>query len=168
MKIREVMDELAVASAVELFDVWGLTLATSAEGAADYGELAIIGFSSDGIRGALGMAIDRRLTGIAAEAAMLATGDSDDFIAEASNQLLGRLKNKLLRYGSVLSLSTPMVLRGVAIHPAGPVWTYAFKTTDGLGLTIWLDVRTDAGFELSEVEHVEDESAAREGELMIF
>jgi hypothetical protein len=69
---------------------------------------AIIGYSGAALKGTVMLAVSRE--GLSATRPV---GDDDrDWLAELSNQLLGRVKNQLFRHGVQISMSTPLVIRG--------------------------------------------------------
>ena len=171
--VKEVIDDLVRTATCELFSAYGTKLETATEVGAASQSVAIIGFSGGAIRGALGIAIAHDVAAAAFESA---GGDSkvpgavDDFIGELANQLLGRLKNKLLGYGTELHLAIPMVLSGVELRlvptNGGDVWAYGFRADTGI-VSVWLDARFDAEFVLAPQE---DPSmlGANEGDMLLF
>lgn len=70
---------------------------------------AVIGFAGSGISATLILTTCEPVALQLAKTAPLSTGD---WLAELVNQLAGRLKNKLLRFGVSPSLSTPAVIHG--------------------------------------------------------
>lgn len=134
--------------------------------------VAVIGFMGDGVRGSLGLGISLELMQSAAAAARTASDaklDLDDWLGEMANQLLGRLKNRLLTFGPAVGLALPMVLRGLQIEfvpDTADVWTYPFHADAG-SLCIWLDVRLSPEVELTETADPEL-SAPAEGDLVVF
>src|SRR5688572_5211299 len=99
---KQILDGLVTASASELFQSRGIELRTTEmlEPAIEYA--AVIGFATDEMRGMLGLGMspdtlnkltleDRASAGIAVS--------PEDWLGESVNQLMGRLRNKLLAYG---------------------------------------------------------------------
>jgi hypothetical protein len=83
-----------------------------------------------------------------------AAGDrivAEDWLGEAANQLLGRIKNRLLGHGLVVSIALPTVLRGVELKlmAAGDsvLCTYGFESPAG-DVCAWLDVLCDPSLTL--------------------
>lgn len=157
---------------LDLFAQQGTTLAVRSESFDPHDYVAVIGFYGDSMRGALGIGLDR---GVACR--MLAASGQvepplsilEDWVGEAANQLLGRVKNRLLGYGVTLGLALPMVLRGVEVHlvkSTCEIWQYRFVCAHG-GLTIWFDARIDEGVVLQRRSHPE-QLAACEGGLTLF
>ena len=87
---------------------------------------AIIGFSGTKIKGHLLLAATHELLDFThpSKAMGMDIGDSDhaDWLGEISNQVIGRLKNALLKYGLNTTLTTPTVIRGQSIN------SFALKT----------------------------------------
>ena len=76
----------------------------------------VIGFAGRDMRGMLLLAMTSELL----EELSPSTAFMRDWIAELSNQLLGRFKNQLLRYGTEIYGTTPSVLRGELLTPLQP------------------------------------------------
>jgi CheY-specific phosphatase CheX len=172
MNNKAVFDELVTAATSELFQARGVAIRASdrLDHAMEYA--ATIGFASDQIRGMLGLGMDpdtlERL--VAKENISAAPAMAEDWLAESVNQLLGRLKNKLLGYNLLVSLALPTVLRGVSLRflSARPtsLWTYPFDSDAG-SISVWLDVRHDAGLVLRRTDDP-DMQGTPEGELLLF
>lgn len=173
MKNKEVFDTLIRTCAGDFLRSSGLESTPNNDADAPMEDAAVIGFSGHDVRGVVGLGMQRAtLQQLAMPPQDPARGEPllEDWLSEAANQLLGRLKNKLLGYGTVVSIALPMVLRGVRLQfvansGAGP-WTYTFDTAAGR-VCVWLDVRVRTGFELIETSDPESKSIA-EGELMLF
>jgi CheY-specific phosphatase CheX len=80
------------------------------------GLVAFIGFSGEKLTGSLALVLPETLIEQTHPMRGQIAGDPraamHDWAGELSNQLLGSLKNRLLRYGVVLQLSTPITLQG--------------------------------------------------------
>lgn len=125
---------------------------------------AIIGFTGDSIRGSLMLGMNPQ----ALEASRQTTRDRpQDWIAELTNQLVGRFKNRLAAYDVDIVITTPLVIRGERLSPvmdgdAAPlVWTLGEGRAYG-----WLDVEVQPGLEL--VERPGAAAVAAEGEALLF
>ncbi|HMJ15093.1 MAG TPA: chemotaxis protein CheX [Polyangiaceae bacterium] len=170
MSNKPIFDELLVTCATELFRARGFELRRTSDLDTPIEYAAIIGFASDEVRGMLGLGmypstLERLASKHAGSAASL-----EDWLGECVNQLLGRLKNKLLSYDVVITLALPTVLRGVhlrflATGPAG-LWTYSFDS-DGGPICVWCDVRHAEGLVLVPSSDPELKSTD-EGELLLF
>jgi CheY-specific phosphatase CheX len=86
-------------------------------------------------------------------------------VGELANQLVGRLKAKLMARGATIALSTPVVLRGVKLSPLPrtEVEPVVFESPTGKVL-VWLEVEIEDGFKLGEERALK----ASEGELLVF
>lgn len=164
---RTIIDDVVRSCAEDLFRANAVELAPRAGPIEHLDLVAVIGFSGDQIRGALGLAapesILRRLASDHAEL-------REDVLAEAANQLLGRIKNRLLSFGAEISLSLPMVLRGVEIRlaprPGIDVFAYAFGSAEG-DVAVWFDARIEHDLVLAPSTDPNDHATA-EGELVLF
>lgn len=172
----ETFHELAItqlkAAAEDLFDTYGCPLKVVADLPEERTTLnlalgAAIGFTSTHVRGVLAIAVDEQLARNMNPVAQAGDdGSHQDWIGELSNQLLGRLKNKLLSRGVELALSTPMIVRGTDLQ-LGAASSGATKVTfeDGdLSAEVWWDAEVDEGLVLTEGE---DEAHA-EGDMLLF
>ena len=152
--------DLASRGLFEHYEVPLVDLGAAREAATNLRSCGIIGFSGDDMRGTL-------LLGASAGAL---PGDGDtahrDWLAELTNQLLGRIKNQLLTYGITIYSSTPLVLRGDHLAPMGdgpPPHLYA--TADGV-IAVWLDA--EARPDLAFAEVADTSATVMEGEAMMF
>jgi CheY-specific phosphatase CheX len=86
-------------------------------------------------------------------------------VGELANQLVGRLKAKLLQRGTTIALSTPLALSGVRVSPlpGTEVEPVVFDAPAGKVL-VWLEVEIADGFRLGEERQLQ----ANEGELLLF
>lgn len=108
----------------------------------------VIGFAGRDVRGTLLLA----MTGELLEELSPSPAFMRDWIAELANQLLGRFKNQLLRYGTEIYGATPSVLRGELLTPLQPRCALAghcFESTRGKAC-VWLDTDFREGFTLQE------------------
>jgi CheY-specific phosphatase CheX len=112
--------DLLVAAVEELFSANGISKITELHDGAVRLEhcdfCSVIGFSGQEIKGNLILASPRELLDKShpSKAMGMDVGEEDfaDWIGEVSNQVVGRLKNGLLKFGANASLTTPTVLRG--------------------------------------------------------
>lgn len=169
-----VMEEVVTACTRAFFEEYGLVI-TRADCAVDsYEYFAVIGFSADGLRGSLGVGVaprllDHMLKETTAGKAKLASFLADDCLAEASNQILGRVKNQLISYGADMSIAVPMVLRGMHVRlvasPAHEIRSSTFTSSAG-PLSVWLDARFEEGVDLQ--PHELAERPVAEGDFVVF
>ena len=168
MSNESIIETCVEESCLSLFEDYALplkrsTVAAIAEGA----ELlfcGVVGFSGDQMRGTLLLATSREPLGRTSP-----TTDASlrEWIAELSNQLLGRVKNKLFVHGVTLHLSTPIVLRGQHIAPVtrAELVPFAFAC-DGGCVCVWFDAEIAPGIDLSQV--VETPGLIVEGSGALF
>jgi hypothetical protein len=125
---------------------------------------SVIGFSSLQMRGTLVLATTKEPLG---RTTPVQGGELREWVAELSNQLLGRVKRQLMDRGVELALSTPIVLRGERLHPmpskeAAPL----VFVCEGGCVCVWMDAVITPGLDLSQVQ-ASDEGIG-EGEAMLF
>lgn len=171
MKEKPTFDAIVANATVELFAASEVKLvAASTTPALD--RVAVIGFGGGGLRGSLGLGVSAglldQLVGPGGEPDAGASR-RDDWLAEMANQLLGRVKNRLLRHGVTIAIALPMVLRGLRVEIVGSskeLWTYPFEAPAGV-LCVWIDVVADPEFALapSSDEGLEIPS---EGDVILF
>lgn len=121
----------------------------------------VMGFVGDHVRGTCLLAAPQGTV----EAAAPKGAHARDWVGELANQLVGRLKAKLMARGATIALSTPVVLRGVRLSPLPrtDVAPVVFESVTGRVL-VWLEVEIEADFELGEERALK----ANEGELLVF
>ena len=94
-----------------------------------------------------------------------------DWCRELNNQIVGRLKNKLLCYGIEISLGLPVLLSGSGVTtiaaPNQTVSERSFESRDSL-MTLALSTILDPDLEFLEQQSSADESALLEGSLSLF
>ncbi|MEO7037177.1 MAG: chemotaxis protein CheX [Polyangiaceae bacterium] len=154
---------LAAAACTELMQAYGVQLNPTL-GWADSDQVmfsGVMGFVGDSVRGTCLLAAAQGTV----EAAAPKGASARDWVGELSNQLVGRLKAKLMARGATIAVSTPVVLRGVRVSPLPrtDVEPVVFESTAGKVL-VWLEVEIDDGFQLGEVRPLK----ASEGELIVF
>lgn len=123
-----------------------------------------VGFSGKHARGTLLCAASKELL------RRLSAGkcaSERDWLGEITNQLLGRIKSRLLRRGIDIMLSPPIVLRGehLAPLPRAKLVPLSF-TMDGGAVFVWLDIDLDASVDLANDE--EHDVGLVEGQTLIF
>ena len=126
--------------------------------------VGFIGFTNPELRGAFALAIERPPVAMGIEAS-----SASDWVGELSNQLLGRFKNKLLAYGVVLEMSTPIAMAGREISWVSEFShhnTLHFGSSNG-AVVIYMDMEISSELEL-ELTGETDNEAILEGELLFF
>ncbi len=124
---------------------------------------AVIGFTGPGLRGTCILASTEHPL----KQSNPIAGSLRDWIAELSNQLVGRIKNQLLRYGAEVYVTTPVVMRGehLAPLPRFVLQPQAFTTSEGGRVFLWVEVEATADFQLSATPLA---IPAEEGEALLF
>ncbi len=139
------------------------------------GVIAFIGFSGAKLSGSLALVLPQLLLEQTHPMRGKITGDPlaafHDWAGEISNQILGQLKNRLLRHGIVLQLCTPMTMQGTELRGrvdpregfARPRFRAAESTFD-----LHFDATAEPEVELSPLESTESNDAAEQGECLLF
>ncbi|NOY26406.1 MAG: chemotaxis protein CheX [Oligoflexia bacterium] len=114
----------------------------------DLGIASVIGFTGEGLAGALGLATTDPTLATLYARSMGSPGDlaaHSDWLRELSNQVLGRLKGRLLTKGYAIHLAIPQSVRGMSLVPnesrrSHIAWTVL---TSPAGVVLaWLDLET--------------------------
>ncbi|HEX2877753.1 MAG TPA: chemotaxis protein CheX [Polyangiaceae bacterium] len=159
----QAIQALAGAACTELLQAYGVEL-RPALGWTETDEVmlsGVMGFVGDHVRGTCLLAAPQGTI----EAAAPEGAATRDWVGELANQLVGRLKAKLMARGATIALSTPVVLRGVKVSPLPRtnVEPVVFESKAGRVL-VWLEVEVEKDFQLSEERALQ----ASEGELLVF
>ncbi|MDH5674949.1 MAG: chemotaxis protein CheX [Myxococcales bacterium] len=128
---------------------------------------AAIGFAGKGLRGSLVIALPQELAARLSPMPSAGQGfNVADWVGELSNQLLGRLKNKLVGLGVELWSGTPAVVEGQRLRliaSRGDTVQHSISCF-GHQLCVFLEADVEAGFSLRPGE----ESGAAEGDTILF
>lgn len=92
-----------------------------------------------------------------------------DWICELSNQLMGRIKNRLLALGAEVHLATPAGLTGDNLSPTpGKLRApQVFEAASGF-ICVWIDCQFADGFSLPSTPSADAEPVAAEGDAVLF
>jgi CheY-specific phosphatase CheX len=167
---EEIVESLVSESCISLFSDYSLPLqrteAKTESSDTDLLYCGVVGFTGEQMRGAILLATTREPLG---RTSPVNDTSFREWIAELSNQLLGRLKNKLMSRGVLLHMSTPVVLRGQHQHltpvTANELKPLVFECEGGV-VCVWMDAEIVGGVDLN-VEQAESGSIS-EGEGMLF
>jgi hypothetical protein len=165
-RISSAIEEMTASACVELFAAYGVTLSpavTSSWGQTDEPLVsAVMGFVSPQVRGTCLLVCERGPI----ETSCPKGGRVRDWIGELCNQLVGRLKVKLLGHDIEIGLTTPVVLQGVRLQPLpkAALEPAVFGSAQGTVL-VWIEAETAAGFSLPPARNPD---AAESGDLMFF
>jgi hypothetical protein len=93
-------------------------------------------------------------------------GRTRDWIGELTNQLVGRLKTKLLTRGVEVALTTPIILSGARLQPVprGPLLPTVFSSNSGFVL-VWVESEAVGGLKLGS-ENPQPQRG--EGDILMF
>ncbi|MBL8618220.1 MAG: chemotaxis protein CheX [Deltaproteobacteria bacterium] len=167
----EVMRELLTSCALELFADYGVVLEPAKAPVSPSEMVAVVGFTSDEMRGTL--AISAQLDFFSRTNVISSEPTEEqirDWAGELGNQLMGRVKNRLLAYNLVLAMGTPMVIIGMSMHlgqrRTGIVNRLAWTSSQG-DIEAWLEASHEAGLWLERSAAAEDAIQA-EGDLLFF
>jgi CheY-specific phosphatase CheX len=163
--LHETLRALLSGKAYELFSDYGVTC-TEGEGPSDGSRqlCGILGFTGDKLCGSVVIAAS---TDVIATSNPVGDGATRGWVAELTNQLVGRFKNSLFRHGVEVAMSIPVVLTATQLMPLPHTQILPINMRMGNGsVTIWLELEAEAGLELAEPSA--DSAIAAEGEAMMF
>jgi chemotaxis protein CheX len=176
-----VLDKLLVEQTIAQFAATDIELAVAPNGQQQpaRAELAgIIGFTSQSMRGTLtvvsSFALFSRSRPEGARSQQLSGGTARDWLylrdwaSELTNQLMGRLKNRLAGFGLKLSVSTPTALSGAALAFGTPASKRAVghRFVSGTDeLWVFFDAVTDGDLVLVPQD---GDGPAAEGDVILF
>jgi len=163
--VPKLVERLANDACTSLFEAYGVKLSRITAGDAPHTRAlfsGIVGFSGPGIRGTCILGATEKPISQSNPIG----GSLREWIAELSNQLVGRIKNKLLEEGAEVYVTTPVVLKGehLAPLPRFELEPMLF-VTDGGSVFLWVEVETDPDFRFSENAF---KPPAREGDALLF
>ena len=149
---------------VELFSAYGveITQVLDSRNDSNLAFCGVIGFTGQDMRGSLLLACSREPLTLA--------GDNvhgiRDWLAELANQMLGRIKNRLITLGTVIYCSTPIILRGQHLAPLdNQPRSHLFHANGGI-VSVWFDV--DMRSDLVLATTADPSACVREGETLLF
>lgn len=166
----QVLDRLMLQSIDALMDAYELTTKVTdpVESLAFARYVSSIGFSSEGICGSIMLAFPKEVV-----AATQPTADAEgggDWASELANQMAGRLKNHLLRYGVTITISLPVMVMGNnlkwAAYVEGTTRIYTVESQEG-PIALRLDAELPNELVLQEEEAANDDGMD-EGDFQMF
>jgi len=168
MAIADTLNNLLFTSTLGLFKAYGVQRAEDPAGAKETASTlaAVVGFTGAAISGAVVLVVDSALL---RSSTPIPETTERDWLAELSNQLLGRLKNRLLAYEVEVAALTPTVLGSVRIVPNGPRNQRQGITmaAEGKRATVWIDYQVKDAQRLDKLARG-DAEVGREGDLVLF
>jgi hypothetical protein len=174
-----VVIDLHAKSCAELFTVYGLTAhlrrdTSGARSPARPSYVSVLSASGDGIRLCSTVSMDRDLLALTHPSGSEQAREHDvqDWCRELNNQLMGRVKNKLLRIGCEIATGLPVLVSGtgvsVVVPPDVDSRQYCFTSEHG-NMTFTLEMLFMPSFAFRDAaELVAGEEVKREGELSLF
>jgi chemotaxis protein CheX len=162
----EMLARVVAESVEKVFDAYDAPLKVSDAGAVGHEVVAVIGYAADEVRGGLALGVTKRL----AEKTM-PTPDTPvyDWAGELANQILGRVRNRMLAYKLDIQISTPVVLHGLGVQVAPPGHTGVRVASYQSGnevVQVLLEARFEQGYVLPEKD--DGEGVVDEGEMLLF
>jgi len=126
----------------------------------------VMGFGGKSMRGALVLATTREPL---AHTNPNCFGSDRDWVCELANQLMGRIKNRLLTLGVEIHLATPAGLRGENLSPTPNKLRapQVFAANRGF-VCVWIDCEFTDGFELPSSPLAGLEPPVAEGDTLLF
>ena len=172
MQLEDLLEQCAIESAVGLFLSYSVCLEcadeTQSEIISDLELCGIVGFVGREISGTLLLAA----TPEPLKSSNRVAARQRDWMAELSNQLFGRIKNRLLRRGLQLIGAPPAVIGGdhlVAFTGRSQCQPIVLRSPTGGRVCVWMDytVNTDLPFALSDGD-AENAPVPHEGDVLLF
>jgi hypothetical protein len=177
-KDHQILNELYVQACRALLSAYGLTATVRDQGQvpsdrnkASY--VSVLGAGGDGISLSSMLKIDRDLviSMYPLGSANISQTDLEDWCLELNNQLVGRMKNKLLGYGRAVLVGLPLLLRGTdvsAVAPNSEVHHYSVESADGqIILTLATLVAPEVEFHEMDPS-MTNEAPLQEGAIALF
>ena len=146
-----------------VFSHYGVSIAmTDQPPRSSFEYCATLGFTGNDMRGSLLLASSHEPLFLAGDDSAL----TRDWLAELANQVLGRIKNRLLAMGTTIYYATPISLRGqhLARLDAQPP-SLLFDANGGI-VSVWFDVDVNPGLVLSAT--ADACITVAEGEALLF
>ena len=126
----------------------------------------VMGFGGKEMRGALVLATGRGPLELTNPENL---GSPRDWVCELANQLMGRVKNRLVGLGVQIHLATPAGLSGdnLSLTPSKLRAPQVFGTYNG-HVCVWIDCEFTDGFQLPQTTTLAADAAMPEGETLLF
>jgi CheY-specific phosphatase CheX len=163
--LHETLRDMLSAKAYELFADYGVPPTESTAPPDGSRQLCgILGFTGDRLCGSVVIAATHD---VIASSNPIRDGATRGWVAELTNQLVGRFKNSLFRHGVEVAMSIPVVLTATQLMPLPQTQIAPTRFAVGPGVvTLWLEIEAEPGLELTEPSA--DSAIAAEGEAMLF
>lgn len=169
--IQAFIQDTATQACEALFADYGVNLqrfvpaAPSVKGTS-FDAFGVIGFSGRVVRGTMVLAITA--APLSKSNPLAGAGNARDWLAELTNQLLGRIKIQLLRHQVEIYMRLPAVLGGehLARVPAEALNPPRFTAENGV-VGVWVEIDAESGVHVLETPTVRDTGLAT-GETIFF
>ncbi len=165
-RLNDLVGKLGQEAMHELFAAYSLeTELSDARRVFDGPNLGLMGFTAPNLKGSVTLVVPSEVS-----FATQAGSDPLDWTGELTNQYLGRLKNKLISYGVLLDLATPLVVSGLEVSLPGPEASDSSCVgcnTEVGPVHAVISVRTGPGFALLD-EPLPSGRVPSEGECLLF
>jgi CheY-specific phosphatase CheX len=163
--LHDALREILSSKAHELFADYGMVCTVDSSPPEVTRQLCgILGFTGDRLCGSVVMSATEDAV---ANSNPIKDGATRGWVAELTNQLVGRFKNALFRHGVEVAMSIPVVLTATQLTPLPQTSEQPTRLQVGTGfVTIWLETEADPGLELAEPSA--ESAIAPEGEAMLF
>lgn len=172
MAFRPLLDALVQSTTVELFQSRGIAVAPlPASGApprpaTSFSLAGVVALSSPKANGSLSLSWADPVFSLFTPPVPASAMSARDLLRELTNQLSGRIKNRLLNFSLMLSIGVPTVLSGQAERQRQrreSELAYSFRTLRGeILVTLELSIDGDA------INYSGASKVAREGEFIAF
>jgi hypothetical protein len=163
--VHETLRDILDCKARELFADYGVTCSPGSS-RVESGRLlcGILGFTGDQLCGSV---VVSATPDAIAESNPIRDGATRGWVAELTNQLVGRFKNALLRVGVEVAMSVPVVLTAAQLTPLPQHTSEPIRLDVGTGyVAIWLEIDADPALALTEPDP--ESTVAAEGEAILF
>lgn len=154
-----VLEQVVSECCLSLFQDYSLPLRSAAQSDLEHSEellyCGVLGFSGDQVRGTLMLATSEQPLGRTHPSG---AESLRSWIAELSNQLLGRIKTRLLRRGVAIHVALPVVIRGKHLSrvPSTDLQPRVFRCDGGL-VCVWFDAEISAGTDITKLDQNAEE-----------
>lgn len=163
---NQVLSDVVSDCVIKVFEAYDATLEAADDADPGHEVVAVIGYAADELRGGLALGISKALA-----QRTMPTSETPlyDWTGELANQILGRVRNKMLAYQVDIQISTPVVLHGLGVQVAPPghhgVRVASYKSGDDV-VQVLLEARFEEGFVLP--ERSDNGDTVDEGEMLLF
>lgn len=171
---RQILDITVQCCTVELFRAHGVVVApagtstkTGPEGRGHFDPIGVVTFSNAKASGVLMLSLAEPVYGLLSPPVAAAGHAQNDALRELTNQLIGRIKNRLMQFQLVLRIGLPSTMREQGLRrqlaASPPLGSYAFRTLRGEVL-----VTLNGNFTNDALNYSGQVQIAKEGELITF